>query len=52
MTTVSRPVPVPDESSTPFWEAAARHVLTLARCARCGAFTHPPDAGPPALREH
>jgi uncharacterized OB-fold protein len=44
VTTVSRPVPVPDESSTPFWEAAARHVLTLARCARCGAFTHPPDA--------
>lgn len=39
----TRPVPVPDEVSAPFWEAAGRHVLTLARCARCGAFSHPPD---------
>ena len=44
MTGTTRPVPVPDEVSAPFWEAAARHVLVLARCARCGAFTHPPDA--------
>jgi hypothetical protein len=35
---------VPDEVSAPFWEAAARHVLVLAQCAACGAFTHPPDA--------
>jgi uncharacterized OB-fold protein len=34
---------VPDEDSAPFWEAAARHVLRLARCSRCGTFTHPPD---------
>lgn len=44
MTGTTRPVPVPDEVSAPFWEAAARHVLVLARCARCGGFTHPPDA--------
>jgi hypothetical protein len=44
MTGTTRPVPVPDEVSAPFWEAAARHVLALARCASCGAFTHPPDA--------
>lgn len=44
MSTLHRPVPIPDDSSAPFWEAAARHVLTLARCAQCGAFTHPPDA--------
>lgn len=44
MTTLHRPVPVPDEGSAAFWEAAARHVLSLARCAHCGAFTHPPDA--------
>jgi hypothetical protein len=43
MTAVGRPVPVPDEASAPFWEAAARHALVLARCAQCGAFTHPPD---------
>jgi uncharacterized protein len=39
----SRPLPVPDERSAPFWEAAADHVLTVARCSRCGACTHPPD---------
>jgi len=38
-----RPVPVPDETSAPFWSAAAEHVLTVARCARCGRFTMPPD---------
>ncbi len=38
-----RPVPVPDEVSAPFWSAAAEHVLTVARCRRCGAFTVPPD---------
>jgi uncharacterized protein len=38
----ARPLPVPDEQSAPYWEAAARHVLTVARCSRCSAFTHPP----------
>jgi uncharacterized OB-fold protein len=38
-----RPVPVPDERSASFWEATARHVLAIARCSRCGAFSHPPD---------
>ncbi len=36
-------LPVPDEVSQPYWEACARHELTLACCADCGAFTHPPD---------
>jgi uncharacterized OB-fold protein len=36
-------VPVPDELSAPYWEAAARHVLTLSRCSDCGTLTHPPD---------
>ena len=40
---MTRPVPVPDESSAPFWEAAAAGTLVLARCARCGRRTHPPD---------
>jgi uncharacterized OB-fold protein len=43
MTAVGRPVPVPDERSRPFWEAAARHVLTVARCSRCRAWAMPPD---------
>jgi uncharacterized OB-fold protein len=34
---------VPDETSAPFWSAAAEHALTVARCARCGRFTMPPD---------
>ena len=40
--TTSRPVPVPDERSRPFWEAAADHRLVLGKCGRCGKFTHPP----------
>ncbi|OBF09127.1 Zn-ribbon domain-containing OB-fold protein [Mycobacterium sp. 852002-10029_SCH5224772] len=39
----ARPLPVPDETSAPFWAAAADHVLTVARCARCGKFSMPPD---------
>jgi uncharacterized OB-fold protein len=38
-----RILPVPDESSAPYWAAAAKHVLKLPRCAQCGAFSLPPD---------
>ncbi len=38
-----RPVPVPDAFSADFWEATARHELTLARCSVCATFAHPPD---------
>ena len=41
--TGTRPVPVPDEESQPFWDAAAQHVLTAARCSRCRALSLPPD---------
>lgn len=40
----SRPLPVPDEMSAPYWAAAAEHVLTLARCSDCHEFTMPPDS--------
>ena len=43
MTAPVRPVPVPDDVSAPYWEAAAAHVLKVARCARCHAFTIPID---------
>ncbi len=43
MTISERPVPVPDEMSSPYWKAASEHVLTIAKCSRCGWFTHPPD---------
>ena len=41
--TAARPVPVPDERSAAYWDAAAQHRLVLARCSRCGALSHPPD---------
>ena len=41
---VSRPIPVPDEQTKPFWEAAKHGVLALQRCQSCGHFQHPPYA--------
>ncbi|WP_067672697.1 Zn-ribbon domain-containing OB-fold protein [Nocardia miyunensis] len=41
--TLTRPVPVPDEQSAPYWEATARHELRIARCSQCGSFAVPPD---------
>jgi uncharacterized OB-fold protein len=38
-----RVLPVSDERSAPYWDAAAQHRLVLARCSRCGALSHPPD---------
>jgi uncharacterized OB-fold protein len=35
---------VPDDTSAPFWEAAAEGVLVLARCSRCETFVHPPES--------
>lgn len=39
----ARPVPVPDALSEGYWQAAAGHVLALARCAHCSTVSHPPD---------
>jgi len=39
-----RPVPVPDEASAPYWEAAARHRLALPRCSRCARLCLPPSS--------
>jgi uncharacterized OB-fold protein len=36
-------LPVPDERSAGYWEAAARHQLAIARCSRCGTYSHPPE---------
>lgn len=44
MDTVSaRPVPLPDEASLPFWEAAREGRLLVQRCSACGRFQYPPD---------
>ena len=37
-----RPLPVPDELSAPYWAAAARHALAIARCSQCQAYAIPP----------
>ena len=41
---VTRPIPVPNEWTKPFWEAARQGVLALQRCQACGHFQHPPYA--------
>ena len=38
----SRPQPVVDALTAPFWEGAARHELVLQRCRACGYYVHPP----------
>jgi uncharacterized OB-fold protein len=38
-----RPVPVADERSAGFWEAAAEHRLVVSRCRHCGWLSYPPD---------
>jgi uncharacterized OB-fold protein len=40
---LTRPIPVPDERSQGYWDAAAEHVLAIARCSRCSTFAIPPD---------
>ena len=39
---VTRPIPVPNEWTKPFWDAAKRGALELQRCQSCGHFQHPP----------
>src|ERR1700737_5288587 len=41
---VTRPIPVPNEWTKPFWDAAKQGVLELQRCQICGHFQHPPYA--------
>jgi uncharacterized OB-fold protein len=41
---VTRPIPVPNEWTKPFWDAAKQEVLELQRCQSCGHFQHPPYA--------
>lgn len=42
--TVIKPVPVPDEVTAPFWEAANRGVLAIQHCGSCERYVHPPEA--------
>lgn len=37
-----KPIPVADELSQPFWDAAREHRLVAQRCGDCGYYNHPP----------
>ena len=37
------PLPLPDELTRPFWEAAHEGRLVIQRCRRTGQFQHPPQ---------
>ena len=39
---IQRPLPQPTLASAEFWAAGSDGVLRIARCADCGAYTHPP----------
>ncbi len=41
---VTRPIPVPNEWTQPFWDAAKQGVLALQRCQACHHFQQPPYA--------
>jgi len=37
-----KPVPVPDDLTRPFWDAARHRRLVIQRCDACGYYNHPP----------
>src|SRR5437762_1553030 len=39
-----KPLPVPDDVTRPYWEAAKRHELRVQRCVQCRELQHPPQA--------
>jgi uncharacterized OB-fold protein len=38
----TKPVPQPDDTTRPFWEAANQRQLVVQRCAACRYYNHPP----------
>jgi uncharacterized OB-fold protein len=38
----TRPRPVPDALTQPYWDGVAIHELVLQRCRACGYYVHPP----------
>lgn len=45
-----RPLPLADDDTRPYWEAAARGELAMQRCASCRRFRFPPRPMCPACR--
>ena len=42
MTEIAAPLPLPDDDSAPYWEAAARGELRMQRCSACRGWRFPP----------
>ncbi len=40
---VKRPIPVPNDLTKPYWEAAKKEVLAMQHCQECGTYQHPPE---------
>src|ERR1700739_3801655 len=40
--TAKKPIPVADDLSRPFWDAAKDGRLVIQRCAACGYYNYPP----------
>jgi uncharacterized protein len=38
----SKPIPIADHITRPFWDAASERRLVVQRCTSCGYFNHPP----------
>ena len=38
----TKPIPLPDELTRPFWDATGEHRLEIQRCGQCGYYNHPP----------
>lgn len=43
MSSAGKPIPVPDETSRAYWDAARRHELRILRCTDCAFFIHYPE---------
>ena len=37
-----KPIPIPDDVTRPFWDAAKERRLVVQRCTMCGYYNHPP----------
>jgi len=47
---MTRPIPIPDADSAPFWEGCREHRLLAQRCGECGCWRWPPGAVCPHCR--
>jgi uncharacterized protein len=45
-----KPIPLPDDLTRPYWDAAKKHELRIQRCNACQAYRHPPSASCPSCK--